>query len=425
MLEIEKRGILTKKEYDNLLHFFEKKAISLGDDNKDVVYYIYNNKLLKIVDNASKGNSKISLKMNKIGNGSVFPETEVIFSRKDFEKVKFILDTITNPEKIMTGIQKRKNFIYKNCEFAVKWSKYWGYHFEVEKLVEVEDKEKIRQANNDLDSITKELNIKTMSDNELKIFTKKAEKLKINSLRDLLLEKNKPKYQHNDKESVEWIKINQPIFSISKLEISKILTIIKKIINIGPWNFFEKNFYVNNQVLKGIHGENHAIRVSIYVLLVYLTTKNIKNINLNDLIFCALFHDCSRTNDNSDKNHGGRSIKILKRYAQKYNLKLKNIDGIVSAINFHNIEYKEILNNKNYVKNKVFCDLLKVADSLDRYRFPKINWWIKNDYLNIIPSDIIKKVAFVLTSNTELDYIESGKVDYKKNLEVLKKELQN
>ena len=129
MFEVEKRGILTKRGYDKLLSFLKKYGKSLGDDDKYVVYYIYSDKLLKAVDNASKGNAKISLKMNKIGNGSVFPETEIFFHREDFTKIKFILDTIVTPEKVMTGVQKRQNFIYKDCEFAIKWSKYWGYHF--------------------------------------------------------------------------------------------------------------------------------------------------------------------------------------------------------------------------------------------------------------------------------------------------------
>ncbi|EKD27078.1 MAG: hypothetical protein ACD_79C00891G0001 [uncultured bacterium] len=173
MLEIEKRGFLTKKKYYELIKFFNKNGRFLGDDDKDVVYYIFNNKLLKAVHNISKKNAKISLKMNKIGDGSVFPEIEVIFNEKDYPKIKFILDKITNPDKIMKGIQKRKNYIYRDCEFAVKWSKDWGYHFEVEKVVE--NKKVVAGVLREIESIVSELGINIMSEEELKNFTKKAE----------------------------------------------------------------------------------------------------------------------------------------------------------------------------------------------------------------------------------------------------------
>lgn len=174
MLEIEKRGFLTEEQYNNLLDYFKKNSQFLGEDDKYVVYYIYKDKLLKAVKNISKGNAKISLKMNKIGNGSVFPETEVVFSENDYEKIKFILDTVSTPEKIMSGIQKRKNFFYKKCEFSVKWSEEWGYHFEVEKVVNSE--KEAHQAEADLEEVSKELGIKILTEEELKKFTEKAEK---------------------------------------------------------------------------------------------------------------------------------------------------------------------------------------------------------------------------------------------------------
>jgi len=42
--------------------------------------------------------------MNKIGKGSVFPETEVFFSSEDFSRIKFIFGKIASPKKIMEGI---------------------------------------------------------------------------------------------------------------------------------------------------------------------------------------------------------------------------------------------------------------------------------------------------------------------------------
>lgn len=174
MLEIEKRGFLTEEKYNELLIFLNKNGESLGADDKDAVYYIYPDKLLKVVNNISKQNAKVSLKMNKIGEGSAFPETEVFFDQKDFEKMKYILDTIAKPEKVMDGIQKRKNFEYKGCEIAIKWSEAWGFHFEIEKMVS--EQSEVKKAEKELHNVADELGIKILTDEELKEFAKKAEK---------------------------------------------------------------------------------------------------------------------------------------------------------------------------------------------------------------------------------------------------------
>jgi adenylate cyclase class IV len=174
MLEIEKRGFLTEEKYNELLIFLDKNGESLGIDDKEVVYYIYPDKLLKVVNNISKQNAKVSLKMSKIGESSTFPETEIFFDQKDFEKMKYILDTVAKPEKVMSGIQKRINFEYKGCELAIKWSEAWGFHFEIEKMVNGHNE--VEKAEKELHNVADELGIKILTDKELKEFTKKAEK---------------------------------------------------------------------------------------------------------------------------------------------------------------------------------------------------------------------------------------------------------
>ena len=73
----------------------------------------------------------------------------------------------------MHSFQKRKNYVYKGVEVALKYSEVWGHHLELEIMIaDIKEKEqaekKIREAANDL-------NIKLMTDEELAEFTKKAE----------------------------------------------------------------------------------------------------------------------------------------------------------------------------------------------------------------------------------------------------------
>lgn len=173
MLEIEFRSIFNKDKYDKLKKFLDSNAENLGEDDKDCYYYIFSNKLVKLVNNISKKSCKISLKLNKIGEGAAFPEYELYFPQDQLDTAKKILDNLVVPDKIMHGPQKRTNYHYGECEIALKHSDVWGYHAEIEKVVNspIEQgaaEEKIRL-------LARELGIVLMSDEDLKKFAKEAE----------------------------------------------------------------------------------------------------------------------------------------------------------------------------------------------------------------------------------------------------------
>ena len=173
MIEIEKRGLLTLEKYNEILSFLDKNSESLGEDDKDVVYYIYPDKLLKVVHNLSKKNAKVSLKMNKLGDGAPTLETEVVFSSLDFEKMKYIFDVVGQAPQVIEGDQKRKNYLYKECEIAIKWSKDYGYHFEIEKVTE--NKEDVIKMEEDILNVANELGLTPMTDEEIKQLQRKIE----------------------------------------------------------------------------------------------------------------------------------------------------------------------------------------------------------------------------------------------------------
>ena len=173
MIEIEKRGLLTEEKYNQLLSFLDTRAEGLGEDNKDVVYYIYDDKLLKVVNNLSKNNAKVSLKMNKLGDSTSTREIEAVFNQQDYSKMKEILDIVAHAPQAIEGSQKRKNFMYKGCEIAVKWSKDWGHHFEIEKVTENELEVAVLEQ--ELERVIRELDVTAMTNEEIQEFQKKIE----------------------------------------------------------------------------------------------------------------------------------------------------------------------------------------------------------------------------------------------------------
>lgn len=171
-IEIEFRARFSEEKYESLKKFLDGRAENLGEDDKDVFFFLFPDRLLKVVNNVSKGDAKVVLKLNKIGKGSDFEEIEVPIAQKDFEKTaKIFVDVLTCDS--MHSFQKRHNYFYKGVELALKWSEIWGYHLELE--VVVGDPQLKEEAEKKMFAVAEELGVIIMTDAELKEFTEKAE----------------------------------------------------------------------------------------------------------------------------------------------------------------------------------------------------------------------------------------------------------
>jgi len=73
----------------------------------------------------------------------------------------------------MHGPQQRVNYRYKDCEIALKWSDAWGYHLEIEQVVD--SKENQPKAEAQIRAVAEELEVRLMTEEELKQFTREAE----------------------------------------------------------------------------------------------------------------------------------------------------------------------------------------------------------------------------------------------------------
>lgn len=168
MYEIEHRALLTEKSYKALAEKLAREATLLGTDDKEVSYYIFPDKLLKVVRNISKGTGKLSLKLNMLGAGSSFHELEVLFPEESFETMKSICNSISVPDQVISGTQKRTNYEYKGVEIALKWSEDWGYHAEFEIMIpDLREKE---VADTRIAEVAKALSVSLMTDEEVGTF---------------------------------------------------------------------------------------------------------------------------------------------------------------------------------------------------------------------------------------------------------------
>jgi len=171
-IEIEFRSMFDQEKYNDIRIFLAKNAKDLGKDNKDVYFFILQDKLVKVVNNISKKNAKIVLKLNKIGKGSDFEETEILIDQNDVEKSVGLFISLGLNE-MQRSFQKRHNYLYKEIEFALKYSDTWGHHLELEKMVY--DKKDISLAKKQIQKMALELGIHLMTDRELMEFTEKKD----------------------------------------------------------------------------------------------------------------------------------------------------------------------------------------------------------------------------------------------------------
>jgi predicted adenylyl cyclase CyaB len=173
-IEVEVRAIFDEEKYKLLYTFLDTNAKDLGEDDKDVYFYLLPNKVIKSVNNISKKTAKIVMKLNRVGKGgNEAEEIEIQISPSDFPKaVKFFSEL--EFDEVQQSFQKRKNYMYKDVEIALKYSDSWGYHMELE--IMVDDKSKQENAEKKLNEVANELGVHIMTQDEQKEFAANIDK---------------------------------------------------------------------------------------------------------------------------------------------------------------------------------------------------------------------------------------------------------
>lgn len=172
-IEIEFRSVFDKTEFDRLKKFLDENAENLGEDDKDVHFFIFPDKLLKVTSNTSQSTAKITLKLNRIGKGSAFEEIEIPIQQSEVDRAVEMFNKLKVTDNIIHSFQKRNNYLYKGVGIALKFSEHWQYHLELELVVDDENKK--REAENKIREVAGELDIRLLTEEELAEIVKKIE----------------------------------------------------------------------------------------------------------------------------------------------------------------------------------------------------------------------------------------------------------
>ncbi len=182
----------------------------------------------------------------------------------------------------------------------------------------------------------------------------------------------------------------------------------KKIINsLAPWRHCRSTWWEQDAIRRGIHGFRHSCRVALHTLILGLCHRDITPPELSALMYAGLLHDCRRRNDNADVLHGPRMAALIAQQPEILPQRIRPWkDAVSDAIAFHSEVYRTIHPQKQYARSRAFIDILKTADALDRYRFPRSDWWLDLRHLVLIPERRLLAVAFELLVATEKEFLQ-------------------
>ncbi|MEV8534705.1 hypothetical protein [Streptomyces sp. NPDC051211] len=179
------------------------------------------------------------------------------------------------------------------------------------------------------------------------------------------------------------------------------------LIPLGEW-------FVHPRQADSLHGVLHNSRVATLATIL-ARTHGLTPAEQRTLAVAAAVHDCRRHNDRDDPHHGRRAADWLDRHHRDITAHLAPgpgaaddepaalRQGAVTAVALHDVPYAAFTREQTsaYGRARLFTDLLKTADALDRYRLPCTRWWPNPALLQVVPPDWLHAVAFDLVLHSE------------------------
>lgn len=166
MIEVEKIAIFDEATYKQLPTKLKKLgAKDLGENHTENTFYLHSDYQLKVSSAISRGKAKIALKKKAIGDAAA-EEVECQIMPQDTALAEKIIDFILpDVQKIPTS-QQRHDFELHGVTLSLKYSEDWGFHVELEKLVD--DESNIPAALDEINKVGSQIGVTPLTEAEEK-----------------------------------------------------------------------------------------------------------------------------------------------------------------------------------------------------------------------------------------------------------------
>jgi len=169
--EVEIRGLLTKKKYEELANLFSKEAKFLYDKDRVLVCYpdpetgsLVEECNTDIRIRTTNGIPEIIIKQGEWGSTNESRrELSLVGKKGEFDKMVMMLSALGHKKGVL-AVRKGQVFEFKGIEFSLVEVPNHSYYFEAE--VMVEDLEEQEKATKRINKICGELGLKTLSQQE-------------------------------------------------------------------------------------------------------------------------------------------------------------------------------------------------------------------------------------------------------------------
>jgi hypothetical protein len=233
----------------------------------------------------------------------------------------------------------------------------------------------------------------------------------VDSLVALAGRKQLPRHQFMDTATVEWIAANRPALPIDGEVVLRLPGYARRLLALTA---IPDTWFAEPRLIDSIHGLRHGMRTAAYIALLA------ENDGLGDqlssaLIIAAALHDCRRLHDQDDTGHGARAAAWLETHAGP----VADHFGVwgdvgrefwqaATAVRLHDIPYEGFgsAGEAEWHKARRATDLLKAADTLDRYRLPKLKWWPDARHLRVPLPARYQRFAYELVLETERAHLD-------------------
>ena len=211
-----------------------------------------------------------------------------------------------------------------------------------------------------------------------------------------------PEFQYMDRPTWRWILRNNPGYRLDPAD--TIAPALAWLCALTP----PQDWFLDRRVCDSLHGLRHLKRTAYYSLLL-ASQAGLELEQAKLAAVAALLHDIRRRQDKADAGHAVRAATWCRanatKIAQYWHIDISELElnSITAALALHETPYADFTPAQQtlYKTHQAYVDILKTADALDRYRLPKLSWWINDSRLEITPSVSLKQCAYEIVLASE------------------------